>query len=47
MMKASTFCETSVNIYQSTPCNNPEESHLHLAAVRIKNLEYYEVDETV
>jgi hypothetical protein len=28
MEAASTF-ETSVNLYQTTPRNNPEDSHLH------------------
>jgi hypothetical protein len=29
MMKAEINSETSVNFYQTTRCNNPEDSHLH------------------
>jgi hypothetical protein len=29
MMEAITSYETSVNIYQTTQCNIPEDSHLH------------------
>jgi hypothetical protein len=30
MMDAVSTSETSVNFYQSTRCNNPEDSHLHV-----------------
>jgi hypothetical protein len=29
MMEAASTPETSVNFYQTTQCNNPEDSHLH------------------
>jgi hypothetical protein len=29
MMEAARTSETSVNIYQTTQYNNPEDSHLH------------------
>jgi hypothetical protein len=29
MMEAANTSETSVNFYQTTECNNPEDSHLH------------------
>jgi hypothetical protein len=29
MMEATSTSETSVNFYQITQCNNPEDSHLH------------------
>jgi hypothetical protein len=29
MMEAESASETSVNFYQSTRCNNPEDSYLH------------------
>jgi hypothetical protein len=29
MMEAASTSETSVNFYQATWCNNPEDSHLH------------------
>jgi hypothetical protein len=28
MMEAASISETSVNFYQTTQCNNPEDSHL-------------------
>jgi hypothetical protein len=34
MMEAASTSETSVNIYQTTWRNNPEDSHLFLATVR-------------
>jgi hypothetical protein len=30
MMEAATTSETSVNLYHTTWCNNPEDSHLHI-----------------
>jgi hypothetical protein len=30
MMKTASISETSVNFYQTTRSNNPEDSHLHL-----------------
>jgi hypothetical protein len=29
MMEAASTSETLVNFYQTTQCNNPEDSHLH------------------
>jgi hypothetical protein len=29
VMGAASTSETSVNLYQTTWCNNPEDSHLH------------------
>jgi hypothetical protein len=29
MMEVASISETSVNFYQITWCNNPEDSHLH------------------
>jgi hypothetical protein len=29
MMEAASISETSVNFYQTTRCNNPEDSNLH------------------
>jgi hypothetical protein len=29
MIEAASTSETSVNFYQTTPRNNPEDSHLH------------------
>jgi hypothetical protein len=29
MMEAARTCETLVNLYQTTQCYNPEDSHLH------------------
>jgi hypothetical protein len=29
MMEAASISETSVNVYQTTQRNNPEDSHLH------------------
>jgi hypothetical protein len=29
MMEAASTSETSVNFYQTTWCNNPEDNHLH------------------
>jgi hypothetical protein len=29
VMEATSTSETSVNFYQTTWCNNPEDSHLH------------------
>jgi hypothetical protein len=29
MMEPTSTSETSVNFYQTTRCNNPEDSHLH------------------
>jgi hypothetical protein len=29
MMEAASICETSVNFYQTTWRNNPEDSHFH------------------
>jgi hypothetical protein len=29
MMGAASTSETSVNFYQTTRCNNPEDNHLH------------------
>jgi hypothetical protein len=34
MMEAASTYETSVNFYQSTWCNNPEDSHLHVCCLR-------------
>jgi hypothetical protein len=36
LMEAASTSETSVNFYQTTLCNNPEDSHLHTR--RCKNL---------
>jgi hypothetical protein len=30
MMEAASTTETSVNFFQTTWCNNPEDSHLHV-----------------
>jgi hypothetical protein len=30
MMEAASISETSVNFYQTTRCNNPEDSHLQV-----------------
>jgi hypothetical protein len=30
MTEAANTSETSVNFYQTTRCNNPEDSHLHI-----------------
>jgi hypothetical protein len=38
-IRAMSTSETSVNIYQTTRCNNPEDSHLHTR--RSKNLKSY------
>jgi hypothetical protein len=38
MMEAESTTETSVNIYQTTRRNNPEDSYFILAAVRTSNL---------
>jgi hypothetical protein len=32
MMEAANTSETSVNFYQTTRRNNPEDSHLHISA---------------
>jgi hypothetical protein len=32
MTEAASTCETSVNFYQTTRRNNPEDSHLHILA---------------
>jgi hypothetical protein len=39
MMEAASTSETSVNIYQTTPRYNPEDSHLHIR--RRENLKSY------
>jgi hypothetical protein len=36
MMEAANTSETSVNVYQTTQCNNPEDSYLHTR--RLENL---------
>jgi hypothetical protein len=36
VMEAADTPETSVNFYQTTRCNNPEDSHLHTR--RLENL---------
>jgi hypothetical protein len=36
MMEAASTCKTSVNLYQTTRCTNPEDSHLHTR--RLENL---------
>jgi hypothetical protein len=35
MMEAASTSETSVNLYQTTRRNIPEDSHLHMNPVRI------------
>jgi hypothetical protein len=40
MMEAESTSETSVNFYQTTRRNNPEDSHLHTHR-REKNLKYH------
>jgi hypothetical protein len=40
-MEAISTSETSVNFYQTTRRNNPEDSHLH--ALRRKNLKSHEI----
>jgi hypothetical protein len=35
MMEAVNSSETSFNIYQTTRCNIPEDSHLKIGAVRV------------
>jgi hypothetical protein len=39
MMEVAITSETSVNVYQTTRCNNPEDSHLHTR--RRDNLKSY------
>jgi hypothetical protein len=39
MMEEASISETSVNFYQTTPRNNPEDSHLHIR--RRENLKYH------
>jgi hypothetical protein len=39
MMEAAVATETSVNLYQTTRHNNPEDSHLH--AFPLENLKYH------
>jgi hypothetical protein len=41
MMEAASISETSVNIYQTTRRNNPEDSHLHTR--RRENLKSYSI----
>jgi hypothetical protein len=41
MMEAASTCETSVNFYQTTWRNNPEDRHLHTR--RRENLKSHEV----
>jgi hypothetical protein len=41
MMEAARTSETSVNFYQTTRCNNPEDSHLHTH--RRENLKSYDI----
>jgi hypothetical protein len=41
MMEAESTSETSVNLYQSTRRNNPEDSHLHIH--RRENLKCHQV----
>jgi hypothetical protein len=41
MMEAASTLETSVNLYQTTRRNHPEDGHLHtLAVVRTSNIPY-------
>jgi hypothetical protein len=35
VMEAASTSETSVNVYQTTRRNNPEDSHLHGMNIRI------------
>jgi hypothetical protein len=37
MMEAVRTSETLVNVYQTTRCYNPEDSHLHFTFCRSKN----------
>jgi hypothetical protein len=37
--ESATTSETSVNLYQTTRCNNPEDSHLHTR--RLENLKFH------
>jgi hypothetical protein len=41
MMEGASTSGTSVNFYQTTRCNNPEDSHLSLAAAMTGNLIYF------
>jgi hypothetical protein len=45
MMDAANASETSVNFYQTTGGNNPEDSHLHTG--RLKNLKSQQIKKTV
>jgi hypothetical protein len=40
MMEAAITSETSVNFYQTTRHDSPEDSHLHTPAMRILNPTY-------
>jgi hypothetical protein len=42
MMAVASTSETSVNVYQTTWCNNPEDSHLHTR--HRENLKSHPVD---
>jgi hypothetical protein len=44
MMEAASTSETSVNFYQTTRRNNPEDSHLHTR--RHENLQSYKLSRT-
>jgi hypothetical protein len=33
MMEAASASETSVNLYQTTRCNNSEDNHLHMGSI--------------
>jgi hypothetical protein len=47
MMEAADTHETSVNVYQTTWRNNPEDSHLHIAAVITSNITSEDVYEFI
>jgi hypothetical protein len=45
MMEALSFSETSVNIYQTTRCNYPEDNHIHTR--RRENLKSHRDDRQI